>query len=291
MRILITGKNGYLGTLLTKHLAKQGHNIKGIDRQLLYTGGQALKDDISSGDTIINLAGAPILQRWNKANKATIFHSRITTTRNLVTAINQLDKTKRPRKFISISAIGIYANNHFHTEDSTDYNPNFLGHIAQEWERALNDLDKSVLCHVFRLGVVLGREAVLIKKMYPIFKLGLGGKIGNGKQPFPFVHERDVVSALTWAVKELDKNTVLNLVAPENIDNARFTRELGSLVNKPTYLSVPAWALKLIYGKACTVMLDSPSVSSQKIQDLGFEFKYPTIVASLLEIFSKTTTK
>ncbi|MCK3685202.1 TIGR01777 family oxidoreductase [Maribellus sp. YY47] len=281
--IVITGQNGYLGSMLTSELRNAGYAVRGIPRSKLYDTNQ-LVDEIRSCFALINLAGAPVLQRWNSKNRKIIYESRIVSTRNLVQAINSLPIEDRPEKFISASAIGIYKTNAFHDEESSNFDEGFLGTVVKDWEKTLDDLPSQIQKVIFRIGLVLGKNAKTIHQLLLPFKLGLGASIGNGRQAFPFVHEADLMRAFVWAVTEYDKNNTFNLVAPDRITNKTFTHQLARQLNRPAFLTIPGWAINLVLGEASVLLTEAPEVSSEKIQAAGFRFNYPDITSALQEI-------
>jgi len=166
LKIRITGISGYLGIAISNALKKQGHDVKGIERKLIYGSSAILSKEIEGTDVIINLAG----------------ESRVRTTRNLVQAINALPGERQPIKFISASAIGIYKSGFKHDESSTDFNHGFDGIVAKDWEDASNKLPSTIQKNIFRIGLVLGKDAKTITNLLLPFKLGLGATLGNGKQ-------------------------------------------------------------------------------------------------------------
>ena len=178
MNIKITGSNGYIGQLIVAELKKKGHTVSGIKRNLLYGTSPDLQEALRNSDVLINLAGAPILQRWTTDNKEIIYNSRVVTTRNLVEAIIDLPESERPGKVVSVSAIGIYKSGFTHTEESNNFDEGFVGDVVKDCEHELTALPNSIKTIIFRLGVVFGKEAKTIKNMLLPFKLGLGGKIG-----------------------------------------------------------------------------------------------------------------
>ena len=284
MQIRITGINGYLGSMLASELRSRGYKVHGIDRSFLYSEESILSEEIKGSDVIINLAGAPILQRWTKANKNEIYNSRVETTTNLIAAINRLGLDDRPKKFISASAIGIYKAGMLHNEDSTNFDEGFFGTVVKDWEKQVKTLPVDVQKVIFRIGLVIGKNAKTITKQLLPFKLGLGAKIGDGKQPFPFIHEEDLLRAFIWAVEDYQKDNTFNLVAPENINNKTFTKAFAKELNKPAFFSIPEFAIKLALGEAAVLLTQSPEVSSEKIQKAGFQFNYPDISSALKEI-------
>jgi len=284
LKIRITGINGYLGSIISNELIKRGHVVSGIHRSLLYASSSDLGNEIKNADVIINLAGAPILQRWTENNKKKIYESRITTTKNIVLACNNLKIEERPKKFISASAIGIYQPENRHDESSTRLEKSFVGKVVQDWENSLDALPDSVQTSIFRIGLVLGKNAKTITNLLLPFKLGLGGKIGSGKQAFPFIHEKDLIGAFVWATEEFPENKIVNLVAPENISNKEFTKEFARSLNRPAILPVPGFVLKLIFGEAANLLLKSPEVVPKVLVESGFNYKFPTIKSALSEI-------
>ncbi len=286
LNIKITGSSGYLGNCISEELKSRGHLVSAIRRKFIYGSSEVLSKEIESASIIINLAGAPILQRWTKRKMRLIYESRIRTTRNLVQAINELPEEKQPKKFISASAIGIYRPGFKHNENSTNFDQGFAGVVSRDWENACNDLPPNIQKNIFRIGLVLGRNAKTIKNLLLPFKMGLGATIGNGKQPFPFIHEKDVARAFVWAVEEYDKSGIFNLVAPEKISNKEFTKALACALKRPALFSIPEFILKLIVGEAATLLTVSPEVEPKKLMETGFSFKYPDIEKALNEIIT-----
>ncbi|MFV0591629.1 MAG: TIGR01777 family oxidoreductase [Draconibacterium sp.] len=283
-KIVITGRSGYLGSLISCELERKGFAVTGIARAKLSRTDQ-LADEIRSAWAVINLAGAPILQRWSPKNKQLIYESRVVTTKNLVQTINDLPVEQRPKKFISASAIGIYKAGKLHTESSKNHDTGFVGKVVHDWEAPIPNLPPDVQQTIFRIGPVIGKQSQLITQLLLPFKLGLGATIGPGKQAFPFVHANDLVSAFAWAIENNPGNETFNLVAPEKISNKTFTQKLAKKLHRPAFLFIPEFALKLIYGEAADILITAPEVSAEKILAAGFCFKYPTIDLALDEIF------
>lgn len=283
MNIAISGSNGYIAVNLIRKLQSVNHNIIKIQRHELYNL-TALTRIISGTDCIIHLAGAPILQKWTAENKAEILRSRTETTQNIVRVINNLPFEERPKTFISASAIGIYKPDLLHSETSSVFSDKFVGQVVKQWENSSENLDSSIRKIIFRIGVVIGKESETIRKLVPVFKLGLGGKVGNGKQPFPFVHIHDVVNAFFWATQNKEVSGVFNLVAPQNIDNSHFTEALAKKLKRMAFFSVPKSALKLVYGEAASILIESPQASPERLIQYGYRFKYPDIESCVDEI-------
>lgn len=283
MKIALSGTTGFIGGNLIHELKDSGHEIIAINRSVL-TDISVLTELISGTDAVIHLAGSPILCRWTEENKQEILKSRTESTRNIILAINNLLPEKRPHTYVSASAIGIYLPGESHTEESTSFSNDFVGEVVKQWEKSSAELNTSVRKVIFRIGLVLGKEAKTMKQLIPLFKLGLGGKIGSGRQSFPFVHINDVTSAFLRAIQDREINGIYNLVAPQSITNEQFTKALSKAVNRPAFFTVPEFALQLIYGEASSLLLQSPAVYPERLLQSGFIFHYPEIHTTLAEI-------
>jgi uncharacterized protein len=283
MKIAVSGSNGYIAQNLIPELEAANHEIIRIQRSELGDVDQ-LANKLSDVDVVISLAGAPILKRWTRKNKKEIIRSRIDSTQNIVHAINRLPLENRPELFISASAIGIYSPNIVHTEESTSFSNDFVAEVVKKWENASDDLNPEVRKVIFRIGLILGKEAKTIQSLVPIIKLGLGGKIGSGKQPFPFIHIADAIRAIRWCIENKNAQGIYNLVAPENIDNRTFTRTLAESLNRPVIFTVPEFVLKIALGEASTLLLQSPQVIPERLLNEGFTFNFPDIRSTIKEI-------
>ncbi|MFW5756892.1 MAG: TIGR01777 family oxidoreductase [Tangfeifania sp.] len=284
MKIKMAGATGYLGNKVSNELKKAGHEVSGISRKLLYAPVEELKNDLAGADAVYFLAGAPILQRWTEKNKKEIYDSRVITSRNIAAAILAMKPDERPGKVISASAVHIYETGKTHDESSTDFNAGFEGTVLKDWENAWKKLPGNVKLTIFRIGLVLGAEAETIKKMLLPFKMGIGGQIGNGKQPFPFVHENDVARAFAWALENENAKGAYNLTAPDMITNKEFTKALAGELNRPAFFAVPGFALKLAFGEASVLIIESPAVVPSRLKQSDFRFQYPDIKSTLKEI-------
>lgn len=286
MIVKISGQSGYIGTVLKEQLHKGQLKVEGIPRSMLYEHPENLAGHIAGSDVIIHLSGASILKRWSSRNKKIISDSRLITTRNLVEAISFLPEEKRPGRIITASAIGLYRSGLSHTENSTDYDPGFVGKLVKDWEDCWKDLpDKSTL-YILRIGLVLGKKAKTIRNLLPLFKAGLGGPVGNGKQAFPFIHEADLMECIQSCIQGNIPAGTYNLVAPEPVTNKVFTQLLASKLRRPAFLPVPSPILKIIFGEASVLLLKSPAVIPDKLIQHRFRFNYPDMNSALDEILS-----
>ncbi len=283
MKIAISGSNGYIAKNLIPGLEAANHVVKRIQRWELSNVDQ-LTNNLSDVDVVISLAGAPILTRWTESNKSEIIRSRIDSTQNIVHAINRLPEGNRPGLFISASAIGIYSADKVHTEESLSFSNDFVAEVVKNWENASDDLYPDVRKVIFRIGLILGKEAKTIQSLVPVIKLGLGGKIGSGKQPFPYIHIADATRAIGWSVENKNARGIYNLVAPENIDNKTFTKTLAKSLNRPAIFTVPEFILKFALGEASTLLLQNPQVYPERLLNEGFTFNFPDIESCINEI-------
>lgn len=282
MLIAITGASGFIATSI-----KEKFRIE--DAQFISLKRNETDDEwnrkLQQANVVINLAGSPVIQRWTKKNKKIILESRVNTTRRLVNLLNQLENG--PELFISASAIGIYPDKGADvlTEDSSLTGDGFLSQVVKNWEAAARNLKtQNTRLVIARIGVVIGLNGGLLKKTLPLFKLGLGGKIASGKQALSFIHIDDIVRAFQFFIEHSKTRGVYNLVAPNLTTNAEFTRTLSKALKRPAIIPVPAFALKVLYGKASHIMINGEKVYPKKLVDDGFQFSHPTIESAIQKV-------
>ena len=271
-KLAITGANGFVG----KHLQKAFHNVTVLHRD---DSVEVLTHKLKGVDTVINLAGAPIVKRWNSKYKELLHSSRIDGTKKLVEAINKSEVSY----FISTSAIGIYPNDKACDESCVDYADDFLASLCADWEA------EALLCEkptaVLRFGVVLGKEGGALKKMLLPFKLGLGGSIGDGKMMTSWISITDLLNMYRFLMAKKSEG-IFNAVAPSPVSNNTFTKALGKALKRPTWFPLPIAILKLIYGESACVLTDSKEIYPKNIEALGFEFEHSNIEKALIDIVS-----
>jgi uncharacterized protein (TIGR01777 family) len=282
MRIAISGINGFIGSQLKAAMQEKGWEVIPVLRKDFAMDSFLLGIKLSGADALINLAGAPIVHRWNKAYKRELRSSRISTTRKLVEAMNSANE--KPTLFISTSAIGIYAAEGKHTE--LNYKPagDFIGQLCRDWETEADAASSFTRTVIFRLGIVLAKEGGAFPMMMLPFKLGFGGKIGNGKQGFSWIHIRDLVAAYFFAIENSALNGVFNLTSPEPSDNSIFTRTLASIMHRPAFFTVPEFALKIIYGEGETAVAGGQMVLPERLLKAGFQYDFPTLEGALNDV-------
>ncbi len=280
-KIAISGASGFVGSSLISALQDR-YEIEKISRDDLKSE-ELLRSKIEGSFAVINLAGAPIVARWSEEYKKILRSSRIESTKSIVNAICSLEK--KPEVFISTSAVGIYDSRGTYSEYDKNYGEDFLAKLCADWEsEALEAKKCGVRVAIYRFGVVLGKGGGMMEKVMTPFSLGVGGTIGDGKQGFSFVHLHDLIEAETKALEDSSMEGIYNLVAPNPIDNYEFTKTLGKILNRPTILPVPTFALKLLYSEGAKVLSDGQKVLPKRLEESGFEFRYGDISSALKEV-------
>jgi uncharacterized protein len=285
MRILISGSGGLIGRSLTKAFLKKGWEPCALKRRDFALGEDDFSQKIGEHDVIINLAGAPIVKKWTRAYKQEMYQSRILTTRKIAEAIRKLKKN--PGLFISASASGIYPEGKISDEFSREYSDSFLGRLCLDWEKEASACAMNTRLVIFRLGVVLDPDAGALEKMLPAFRFGLGGKVGTGKQMFPWIHIDDLVRAFVFIIEDDRLNGIFNLTSPQLITNLQFSKELGRALHRPAIIPVPAMLLKLIYGEAAVTLTTGQSVVPKRLLQEGFGFLYPECKPALDDLLNR----
>lgn len=242
-------------------------------------------DNVDPFDAIINLAGEPIAdKRWSKPQKKTICDSRWDTTASLVSLIAK--STEKPAVFISGSAIGYYGISQENTfdESSRPEQEDFCHVVCKQWEQIASQCDPATRTVLLRTGVVLGTQGGALKKMWWPFKLGLGGKLGSGRQPFSWIHIDDMVTAINFILTNESMSGPCNLTAPTPVSNKTFTQAVARAMRRPAIFPVPRPILKLLMGEAATLLLDGQRVVPQKLLNHGFKFQYADITSTMNQL-------
>lgn len=282
LKIAICGKSGLVGSKLERLFTSQHNEVIGIkireDTSALDVAKQIEKCDI-----LINLSGVTILARWSESYKKQLYSSRIDTTKKLVDAI-EICKEK-PKLFLSASAVGIYDSTHSHGDDSANFADDFLSTLCRDWEAQANRANNfGVRTVAMRFGVIYAKEGGAMDKILPPFKMGVGGKLGNGKQMVSWIHIDDLLRAILFIMKTPDISGSVNFTSPYPLTNSEQTEILGKVLNRPTFLGVPSFAIKLVFGEGSRVVLDSKEVYPTKLLEHGFVFDYEKFEDALLEI-------
>lgn len=294
MRIFAVGATGFVGRTLVPMLAEAGHEVTVLVRKATpfapHPRIQAMPGDpmapgpwqaaAASHDAVVNLAGAPIATRWDSATKERIRLSRVRTTEMVVEALRTASS---PKAFICANAVGYFGDQgDTPLGDDAPAGTGFLAEVAQAWQEAA--LSAQACGHrviIPRFGVVLGPGGGALGAMLPVFRLGLGGRIGSGRQWFPWIHIEDVAHGIRFALEHGAISGPINFVAPETITNADFTRALAAALNRPAVFAVPPWVLHLVLGEAASMLLTSQRCEPRRLQAAGFSFTYPDIATAL----------
>lgn len=284
MKIAISGGKGFVGSRLVSFLQEQLHaEIVLIPRANLYGPCSDLVKRIEGCNVVIHLSGASVLSRWTSKRKKILYDSRILTTRILVEAFKEMDMP--PSLFISTSAVGIYNEKGAHDEKSEDFANDFLGELCVDWEKeAVRARKVGIRTAICRLGVVLSADGGALKRMLPAFKLRLGGRLGDGKQMFPFIHIYDLLQAYLHIIKNESCDGVFNLVSPQACNNNQFTIALAEKLNVPAFLPVPSFILKIMFGQGSNILLKGQKVYPKALQSSGFKFDHPDLDTTLNQL-------
>lgn len=288
-RIAVTGASGLIGTALIGHLKSEGHTVQKLVRRSVVSADEIQWDPragtvdlaaLEGVDAVIHLAGANVGdKRWTKKYKAEILNSRLLGTTTISNAVNQV----KPQVFISASAIGWYGETGNRAVTESDRpGDDFLAAVCKEWEGAA-DLANDTRVVKIRTGLVLDPTGGALGKMLPLFKFGLGGKLGNGKQWWSWITLHDQIRAICYLLEKPIEGPV-NLTAPNPATNEEFTAALARAMHRPALFPVPAIALKVALGGFSTEILGSKKVIPQKLIDAGFTFDYPHIATALAEL-------
>lgn len=285
-RIAITGSSGLIGGTLSAHLKSEGHTVQRLVRRTPVAVDEVRWDPqrgyvdlaaLEGVDAIIHLAGAPVDgKRWTKKYKAEILNSRLMGTTTIAKAVAEL----KPELFISASAIGWYGDSGNRAVVESDRCCNdFLATVCQEWEAAA-DLAEGVRTVKLRMGLVLDPTGGALGKMLPLYRLGFGGKFGNGKQWWSWITLHDLVRAIDF-ILEAQLSGPINLTTPNPITNQEFTSALARAIHRPAVFPAPAFAIKAVFGGFSSEVLGSKRVIPSVLSDAGFTWKYPHITESL----------
>jgi len=285
-RIAVTGASGLIGTALVGHLKSEGHTVQRLVRRPVVSADEIQWDpktgyvDIEAlrgVDAVIHLAGVGVGdKRWTKKYKAEILNSRLMGTTAIANAVAEV----KPKVFISASAIGWYGESgNRGVVESDKAGDDFLAAVCREWEAAA-DLAGDVRTVKLRTGLVLDPTGGALGRMLPLFRFGLGGKLGSGKQWWSWITLHDVLRAITFALENPLSGPV-NITAPNPVTNQEFTAALARAMHRPAVFPVPAIALKIALGGFSMEILGSKKVIPQALIDAGFTWDYPHVTDAL----------
>lgn len=299
--ILISGGTGLVGKALTKRLFAEGHDVRILSRNPKPSSSiKSFHWDVEKNEIdekafddveyIIHLAGSGIAdKRWTESRKKDIIDSRVNSVRLITDVVKK--KNIQLKSFVGASAIGIYGMTtsekiFSETDKGTD---DFLSQTCIQWENAYQEIQSlSTKNCIIRIGVVLSSDGGALKKLLPLFNLGLGSAVGSGKQYMSWIHLEDLVSVIQQSLFNPNFEGIYNAVSPEVSTNQSFSKQLAKSLSKPFFLpSVPSFLLKLIFGEMANVLLKGSRVSSQKLVNSGFQFQFHKLSEALKDIISK----
>ena len=301
-KVLITGGSGLVGTKLSSKLTEQGYEVIHLSRfKSKSSKYKTFTWDIASGiiedgafeniHSIVHLAGAGVAdKRWTKDRKQELTSSRVDSA-NLIFKTLKYSRQKID-SFISASAIGIYGfdtGGIVQTEDRIQLGDDFLATLTKKWESAadqFSEIDARVV--KLRIGLVLSNDGGLLAKLKPIANMGLSSAFGSGSQFMSWIHRDDLVNMIIYSIEKEKIAGPYNAVAPNPVNNKEFLKELSNALKKPYFLpNTPKFVLKLVMGELASAITGGNNVSSQKIQDAGFEFEYEKLDESLTDLLCK----
>ena len=291
MKIVVSGGTGFIGTPLVARLRERGDEVVVLSRDPKHgvewhpPSPGPWESHVREADAVVNLAGASIAGgRWTESRKAQLTSSRLVPLRALIDA--------KPRVLIEASAVGYYGYTSDETfDESAARGTGFLAELVEKWETTAHEAESFARVVLLRFGVVLDKSGGALKQMLPPFYFGAGGPIGSGKQWMSWVDREDVLRAIEWAIDSSSARGIYNVSAPNPVRNREFARAIGRAIHRPAILPVPAFALRLLFGRglADEALLGGQRAVPSRLQREGFTFRYPTLEESLLHIFERRT--
>ena len=291
MKLVITGSSGLIGSALVREAEKNQIEVVKLVRrapkdksEVQWDPNRAILDldAIEKSTAIVHLAGAGVGdRRWTKKYKKEILNSRVKTTETLANAIVNLRNP--PSVFVSGSAMGYYGDTgDLAVDENSSLGEGFLSDVVFNWEYAAQRVRNNNIRVVHpRTGLVMSKRGGLLRKVLPLFRLGLGGKLGNGKQYWSYISLEDEIRAIFKLIDDVRLTGGVNLTNPNPVTNLEFTKALSSVVNKPAFFHVPAIALKIALGEFSVEVLGSSRVLPSKLKAAGFKFNQPDILSAL----------
>ncbi len=295
---LITGGTGLIGSALCRHLINANQEVTVLSRQPSNVSNRCGAQVSSASsvheidkqvqiDAVINLAGAPIADRpWTKKRKTVLEQSRISLTSELIAWLKQ--RELKPNCLISGSAVGWYGNgkDKVLTEES-GFHDEYTHQLCDAWEQqALQAQELGIRVCIIRTGLVLSASGGFLQKMLMPFKLGLGGRLGNGEQYMSWIHINDLVKLIIFLLESDSAKGVFNACSPSAVSNKEFSQQLAAELHRPAFFPMPAWILKTMLGEMSRLLLTGQRVQPKKAQAQGFQFDYTELNSALADILS-----
>ena len=292
MNVLVSGSTGFIGSALVAHLSREGHDVTRLVRAPRAPEERQVRWDLEKGvidaeglagmDAVVHLAGESIAgRRWTASHKSRILRSRVDGTKLLCEALSSLETP--PRVLACASARDFYGDRGEEalSEDSPQ-GRGFLAEVISEWEAATEAASRNETRVVnLRFAMVLGRAGGYLGKMLPLFRLGLGGTLGNGAQYMSWVSITDAVRSISHAISSESMMGPVNVVAPGVVTNAEFTKTLGRVLSRPALFRTPGFVLRVVLGEVAHVLLSSARMEPAKLAASGFAFQHPKLEQAL----------
>jgi uncharacterized protein (TIGR01777 family) len=286
MRLGITGASGFLGRRAARAAAARGWEVVAFSRRphdgraRLFVPGEPA--DVDGLDAVLHLAGEPVVGRWTAAKKRRILDSRVLGTRSVVEGFARA--ARPPRVLVNASGIGFYGDTgDREVDENSPCGRGFLADVCRAWEaEAMKARDARVV--LLRIGLVLGRDGGTMKRILPVFRAGLGGRLGSGRQWMSCIHADDLAGLACWAAENGSVRGPLNAVMPQPVTNADFTRALARAVRRPAVLPAPAFFLRAMLGEMASLLLDSSRVRPAVAESGGYRYTFHDVASALDEV-------
>src|SRR3989338_1629913 len=298
MKILLTGGTGFIGKSLRKDLIANDHEVTILTRarkesserlrfiQWDWNNHGNLTELVSGVDVVINLTGESVVNKpWSEKQKEILFKTRINPTREIAKAIN--NASIKPKKLISASATGFYGNtlDAKITEDSPP-GSDFLANLCKQWEEEALNAETDVA--ILRIGIVLGKKGGALERMATPFRMFFGGPLGSGNQWMSWIGIHDLIGLINLTLQNENVKGIINATSPNPVTNKEFSTLLGKVLNRPSFIPVPAIALKIMLGEMANILLTGQRVYPEKALSYGYKFKYSNLEAALERYFHES---
>lgn len=300
MNILVSGGTGFVGRALVLRLRRDGHavtvlardaaraaSLLGTEARIVSTNSpDVLAAEVERAHAVISLAGEPVIGRWTTKRRESIRKSRTESTRKLVEAIGKASTP--PKVFVSASAVGYYGDggDRILTEKSP-IGSGFLADVCQDWEYEARKAESGATrVAIFRIGVVLGLGGGALEPMLPLFRAGVGGPIGSGRQYVSWIHIEDLVGMMATAITDARYAGTFNATGPEPVTFKAFAKALGRALQRPAMLPAPSFAIRAVFGEAASVLLEGQRALPERALELGYWHRFATVDAALSDLFS-----